>query len=287
MTRLRWLAGNASTYMENAESLPEFFHHCFAVKVRAFLLAARDLLDWRNIAVDRTAMALLLVYLHGKHGSALSNQMRQTKSMAPDYAVKWWKERRLAPPDMDPVDFMVKRLAWRYAKGVPVTAKSEMHLGDAGEALVAISRRLRQQRRRVGLIFTSPPYFGLTNYHYDQWLRLWLLGGAPNAYRVPGTSEMRGKFENGARYIGLLESVFSKAAPTLASDGTVYVRTGAGELTLSATRAALLAAFPEHRLEEVARPYTKPTQTSLFGDSTPKAGEVDLIMRRCPSGPTI
>ena len=27
------------------------------------------------------------------------------------------------------------------------------------------------------LFFTSPPYYGVTNYFYDQWLRFWLLGG--------------------------------------------------------------------------------------------------------------
>ena len=40
-------------------------------------------------------MALLMIDLHGKRESALSNQMRQTKAMSPQYAIGWWKERDL------------------------------------------------------------------------------------------------------------------------------------------------------------------------------------------------
>jgi hypothetical protein len=48
--------------------------------------------------VDCTAMALLLVNMHGTRDASLSNQLRQTKSMSPDYAIAWWEEHRLQPP---------------------------------------------------------------------------------------------------------------------------------------------------------------------------------------------
>ncbi len=175
-------------------------------------------------------MALMLVYLHGKQGAALSNQMRQTKSMAPDYAVRWWRERRLVPPDLDPVDFLLSRLRWRYARGAyrPPTA-TKMYLADSEQEMARIDLRLRESDARVRLLFTSPPYFKLTNYHYDQWLRLLLLGGRPSANRVPGTSDLRGKFESIARYRLLLANVFGGAAKLMAPESVVYVRTGLGE----------------------------------------------------------
>jgi len=37
---------------------------------------------------------------------------------------------------------------------------------------------LRPYRERVKLVITSPPYLDITDYHEDQWLRLWFLGGA-------------------------------------------------------------------------------------------------------------
>ncbi|MET7401187.1 DNA methyltransferase [Dactylosporangium sp. NPDC005572] len=278
--RIAALGDVSNSFSREADSLPNFFHRCYCIRVREFLCAARATLSWQVDKVDRTVMALLLVYLHGKLGAALSNQMRQTKSMAPDYAIRWWAERELDPPDLDPVAFMVSRLKWRYAKGVPDVRGSEILLGDSQEQLPLVADTLKRRRKRVSLIFTSPPYFALTNYHYDQWLRLWLLGGPPTAHRVPGTQDLRGRFENEPRYRRLLESVFAASSSTLSRKSTVYVRTGSDPITLDATVAALRSAFPRHAVDQRKRPYTRPTQTSLFGDSSVKAGEVDLILTR-------
>ena len=92
--RLDKLGERAAQFKDEAAHLPRFFHRCFSRRVRRFLLAARADLNWRHNKVDRTVMALLLVYLHGKMGTALSNQLRQTKSMSPQYAVRWWEAAR-------------------------------------------------------------------------------------------------------------------------------------------------------------------------------------------------
>lgn len=277
-TRFREVGELASQYCEAIEALPEFYTHCFSLRVRQYLMAARENLDWRASRVDRTAMALMLVYLHGKHGAALSNQMRQTKAMAPDYAVRWWLQRGLVPPDLDPVDFLLSRLGWRYARGLPAIDGSEMYLADSEEEIAQIDLRLRERNARVRLLFTSPPYFKLTNYHYDQWLRLWLLGGQPSARRVPGTSDLRGKFESVTRYRLLLTNVFGGAARLMAAKSVVYVRTGLGKVTYEVTLQALREVFPGHQLVTQTQPYSKPTQTQLFGDAGVKAGEVDIIL---------
>jgi hypothetical protein len=275
--RLGDLAKYSHDYDGPAESLPPFFSYCFSARVRRFLLAAREHLDWRNSQVDRTVMAMLMVYLHGKRGAALSNQMRQTKSMAPDYAIKWWKERALDPPDLDPVSFMMQRLTWRYAKGLPSTGSSYVHLGNSEVVLKTLQAK-RRGLKPARLLFTSPPYYRVTNYHYDQWLRLWLLGGPPTARRRPGGSEIRAKFEGGSRYRQLLQNVFECSSELLADDSVIYVRTGLGAFTFETTLDVLRAVFPNHRMRQMARPYSRPTQTSLFGDSGSKAGEVDLVM---------
>ena len=276
--RIREIGQLAPGWRDGAQALPKFFHHCFSAPVREYLCAAREMLDWRQSVTDRTVMALLLIYLHGKSGAALSNQMRQTKAMAPDYAVRWWIERDLSPPELDPVQFLVKRLAWRYAKGLPRVHRSEVHLGDCEEVLPTLRARILRSRRRIKLLLTSPPYFSLTNYHYDQWLRLWLLGGLPDARRVPGTHEKQGKFENESRYRMLLQRVFHDCSALMASDSFVYVRTGADEVTFDATKDALKEAFPRHTFESTSERYTGPTQTRLFGDQAQKSGEIDILM---------
>ena len=275
--RLLAIADAAGGYAMQAKCLPKFFKKCFSPSVRRFLLAARACLDWRRCICDRTLMAILLVYLHGKEGQALSNQMRQTKAMSPHYAVKWWTENEMEPPDIDVVEFMRQRIRWRYAKGVFEAHGSQIFLGNSITLLSKIARRLREKNvPKASLLLTSPPYFGVTNYHYDQWLRLWLLGFETDAYVIRGPYQ--GRFTHQVRYRSLLKDVFCRAANLVADNAVIYVRTSKDPFTKQATLDTMREAFPKKQLVERYRPFRKPTQTHLFGDKTPKIGEVDLIL---------
>lgn len=277
-TRLLELAASAYRYRKTAAGMPEFFRWCYQPNVLEFLLAARAQLDWRGRRTDRTLMSFLLINMHGKRHGSLSNQMRQTKSMSPAYAVRWWRRRRLKPPELDPVEFLLTRLAWRYAKGFPQFNDSAVFLGDSTSVLPRMLAYRSERERRPRLLLTSPPYYGITNYHYDQWLRLWLLGGAATPKRVGGRH--RGKFENKEEYRDLLVRVFANAKAMLARDATVYVRTDHRKLTLGVTSSVLREVFPNHRLRRKSRPCNQPTQTRLFGQVEPRLGEVDLILTR-------
>lgn len=276
--RFKSLSLDVHRYRKAADGMPPFFRWCYRPNVLQYLLAARAQLDWRHSRVDRTAMAILLINLHGKRNDSLSNQMRQTKCMSPGYAVRWWRERSLRAPEVDPVEFLLKRLAWRYAKGLPKIERSNVYLGDSLRVLPKLISGFSNRKRRARLLLTSPPYYGVTNYYYDQWLRLWVLGGSPNAKRPGG--RYRGKFENKEEYTRLLQEVFAQAKRLLVPDATVYVRTDRREITLSTTVGVLRQVFPHHRLRQALRPYLRPTQTNLFGHPEPKIGEVDLILTR-------
>jgi hypothetical protein len=276
MDRFIQLARVSSAQRHKRVQLPEFFRYCFSDKVLEFLLAARNL-DWRSSAIDRTAMALLLVNLHGKREASLSNQMMQTKAMAPDYAVRWWRAKKLKPPDLDPVEFLSQKLAWRYAKGVLPRSESRVYLGDSIRVLPQITGPLQKEGiAPAKLLFTSPPYYGVTNYHYDQWLRLWLLGGLSRPAPLAGS--YRGKFENRQRYEALLCGVFSRAKELLHRNSIVYVRTDRRDFTLQTTIKVLSDVFPKKRIRKILRPFDGPTQTQLFGDYSQKVGEVDIIL---------
>ena len=271
----------AHRYTTAARELPIFFRYCFSVEVRQFLLSARASLNWRQNPVDRTLMALLLVHLHGKVSDSFSNQMRQTKAMSPKYAIAWWKDRGCKPPQIDPIEFLRKKLKWRYAKGKPKTTSSKIYLGDSLGVLSELAGALRTRNLcRPSLLLTSPPYFGITNYHYDQWLRLWLLGGPPTELRThnPFNGKHQGKFVNRAVYGRLLATVFERASRLLRPNAIVYVRTDRREPTLSATKEALKKAFPEHQIARMNRPVQGKTQTGLFGNDDPRLGEVDLVL---------
>lgn len=275
--RLLEIVEQGTEYAKQAQAMPRFFKKCFSPSVRCFLLAARANLDWRRCTCDRTLMAILLVYLHGKEGQALSNQMRQTKAMSPHYAIRWWAENGTKPPDLDVTQFIQQRIRWRYAKGIVDGDESRMFLGNSISVLPQLERRVREKDvPKAKLLLTSPPYFGVTNYHYDQWLRLWLLGFGTDAYVARGPYQ--GRFTNPARYRNLLKKVFCRAAKIVTDDAVIYVRTGTDSFTRQATIDALQEAFPKKRLLEKRRPFRKPTQTHLFGDKTAKAGEVDMLM---------
>ncbi len=180
-------------------------------------------------------------------------------------------------PTLIPFDFMTQRIRWRYAKGRPPASESRVYLGDSVEYLPRVERWLRSSDvPPAKLLFTSPPYFGLTHYHYDQWLRLWLLGGPPNARKLGG--KYKGRFENRSEYRELLLSVFGRSARMLDRGSIIYVRTAKQKFTYDTTVEVLREVFPEKRLVLKSQPFRKPTQTQLFGDRLTKEGEVDIIL---------
>ena len=62
---------------------------------------------------------------------------------------------------------------------------------------------------KFSLLFTSPPYCSITDYHADQWLRLWLLGGSESPQSLDG--KYRGRFVNKHEYYELLDNVLASA----------------------------------------------------------------------------
>ena len=278
--RLEELAENAHCYRQESYSLPQFFHLCFTDKVREFLLSARASLKWRRSKTDRTLMALILISLHGKRHQSLSNQMRQSTAMAPAYCIRWWTENDLKPPDIDPVSFIRKRIEWRYVHGIPNIKDASVFLADSLHKLPVLARDVKASKcLRAKLLLTSPPYHNVTNYYYDQWLRLWLLGCS----EIPVKQKNRygGKFSNLDGYSNLLNQVFVRAKPILADDANIYIRTDQRKSTLHTTRSVLTEIFPEKRITEVPRPLNPSRQTKPYSrGGAPKEAncEVDLIL---------
>ncbi len=257
------------------EELPKFFKCCFAEEVLKYLIAARRQLDWKTSSVDRTVMAFILIHLHGRRSSSLSNQMRQSKAMSPEYSIRWWEEKNLIPPEYDPVHFLLKRLDWRYKKGRPSNNDSRILLGDSRSWLKRLSQKSNYSPFQ--LLLTSPPYYSVTNYFVDQWLRLWMLG-YPHRPTKAGEKYKQKGFESKLAYKDLLSSVFLESAELMSPKGTVYIRTDARKFTFETTLQALEKAFPKWHIEISERPYQKCTQTALFGDKEKKPGERDILL---------
>jgi hypothetical protein len=271
---LRRLAEVAKMRPHSVED-SEFFRLAYCPRTLRFLCAAREHLDWHRNKTDRTLMALILICLHDKRGEGLSNQMRQTKALHPSYAVRWWKRHRKSePPDNDPIELMETKIRWRYAKGTPsVSSTGKIYLGDCTRILPKASRIAN-----VKLLFTSPPYLGVTNYYADQWLRNWMLGGPPRP--CSGGHTYMKRFEGRETYRVLLENAFKSASEKLRDDAVIYVRTDAREFALQTTQDVLRGIFPHKRILTKMSPLRgRFSQTALFGDRQQKPGEVDLVLR--------
>ena len=257
----------------------EFYRICYCDEVLKFLLAARENLDWENNSIDASLMSILLVYLHGKLGEGLSNQMRMTKSMGMNYSVKWWKKNGfINPPEINPYEFILKKIEWRYEKGTPSITESDVVFGDSTIELKKIVQRAERNNIKFSLLFTSPPYYSITNYHADQWLRIWLLGGAENPHSF--NAKYKGRFGNKQEYYNLLDSVFGYSSKLMGKDSAIYVRTDKREFTFNSTLEILKKHFPHHKIQLIEKPLdnnTK-TQTKLYGDKSIKPGEVDIIL---------
>jgi DNA modification methylase len=166
---------------------------------------------------------------------------------------------------------------------MPSLEKSFLYRGDATWVLPRLAQRLSDRGiPKAKLLLTSPPYLKITNYHYDQWIRLWMLGGAPSDRLLdsPFHGENRGKFANEDKYRKLLLDVFSLCKSMCSEKATIYVRTDWREPTRSITRTVLERVFPRHDLRQKAFPVRGETQTGLFGHYAPRFGEVDLILTR-------
>ena len=264
--RIREIA--AAVKVHDRRPATEFQKLAYGPKVLGFINSARRELRWRESRLDRTVAAFLLHYLHAKLGQGLSNQLRPTRAMCPDYSVRWWRKHGLvSPPNLDPVSFLIERAAWRYALGIPDRAGSAcLALGDAADALPELEAR-------AALVLTSPPYVGVTNYRSDNWLRLWALGEGP-----PRVDWSNGhKFTNPGGYEAMLEGVLQAARTRARSDAVWYLRVDARERTLAVVRRVTAALLPAHRRYERPSPSPRRTQTALYGDHSAKPGDIDLV----------
>ena len=279
--RLIEIYNKRNYYNRTVEKMPEFYRICYCDEVLKFLLAARTHLNWQKDSVDATLMSILLIYLHGKLGEGLSNQMRMTKSMGMNYSVEWWHKNEMStPPEINPFEFILKKIEWRYEKGKPNIYESAVILGDSSNELIKITERALINDIQFSLLFTSPPYYSITDYHADQWLRLWLLGGS----ECPHSSKEkhRGRFINKQEYYNLLDNVFGLCAKMMKSKSTIYIRTDRREFTLNSTLEVLNKHFPKHEMNIIEKPL-KPgvkTQTLLYGNTSSKPGEMDIILTR-------
>ncbi|MFZ2642949.1 MAG: DNA methyltransferase [Verrucomicrobiia bacterium] len=154
----------------------EFWRRAFHEKVLASLCRLREglLLNCESDA-RRALRAVILGALHGPRAkqrqSYFSNQCPRTYAPKPRYAAKFWRQRRMVPPQVDVLD-VIERRARRYFGEEQTKASGCVVAGDSQQ-----QASFRAVDKKASWILTSPPYYGMRTYIPDQWLRRWFVGG--------------------------------------------------------------------------------------------------------------
>ena len=227
LERIEELASDCSSEMhaqddEAGDDLGEFFEWAFASNVLSTLLYLRKALKWKEDERDCMIAALVLGVLHGeltKGGSYLSNQMPRTISTKPQYSLKFWKERNLLPSERDVFELLENRANYRYESQAPNGRALVFH-----DDMRALSSRLEDKDIEIACAVTSPPYFNVTHFEEDQWLRLWFLGGRPRAAGSISAGEGRYSFED--KYWSFIGDMWRMFDAVMRPRGHVVLRIG-------------------------------------------------------------
>ncbi|MEZ5284993.1 MAG: DNA methyltransferase [Vicinamibacterales bacterium] len=224
--RLKRLEAQSTLYRaDGPETRDEFFALCFHEATLRHLLFLRKRLKWRDDNIDCFIAALTLGCLHGEsHRSEryLSNRMPRTISTKPAYSIRWWQQNGCLPPERNAFALLRTLAQYRYESPLP-TLKGRVVEGDARRA----STLLKSYCERVKLVVTSPPYLDITDYHEDQWLRLWFLGGPIKPITRQGRDDRHRQTETYWQFMG---EAWKGIVPLLQDKAQVVIRIGGTRL---------------------------------------------------------
>ena len=189
-------------------------------KVRTFysnytlkqILEIRTLLQESKGKYANFVSALILDILHGSSKNSLSLSCSHSYSMSPNYVKKYAKEHQLKKPKRDVIECLRNNAMERLADGIPK---------KKGMAINCDSRKLKLNDDSVDLIVTSPPYFAVQTYAYDNWLRHWFLG---YDYKEVNKSLVNTNSEK--RYGEFMEDSFKEMFRILKKDKKCFVIIG-------------------------------------------------------------
>lgn len=212
----------------------EFFALCFHEATLRQVNYFRSKLRWRENSADCFIAALALGCLHGEsHRTELcfSNRMPRTISTKPAYSIRWWRERGCTPPRRNVFSILRQAAKYRY-ESMPPPTRGRVVEGDARRA----DTMLKAYKGRVKLVITSPPYLDITDYHEDQWLRLWFLGGPSRPVTGQGKDDRHRRID---AYWQFLSESWAGIVPLLDRSAQVIIRIGGTRLNKEELREGL------------------------------------------------
>lgn len=194
-----WLENAAKLMRPDAVSVYDVdddvrvFYHPQTLKQ---ILAVRELLLDADDDVSNFVKACMLGILHGSSEISLSVPSSHSFSMAPGYIRRYVAKHGLKRPVRNVLACLMKKAESVLADGLPPVR---------GAAFNTDALSLPLADESVDLVVTSPPYFNLQTYAWDNWLRLWFLG---HDYRDVGR-RLFGT-QSVSRYVEFMEKALSE-----------------------------------------------------------------------------
>ncbi len=163
-----WVERNRS-FIETYRSCdaPEEVEVFYSKRTLRQILAVKELLERPESDVEWFVKGVMLGILHGSSSDSLSVKCSHSFSMSPGYVRRSIKELGLKKPERNVPECILTRAKRVLQDGLPEVK---------GAAFNVDARRLPLVDESVDLIVTSPPYFSMQTYAWDNWLRLWFLG---------------------------------------------------------------------------------------------------------------
>ena len=166
---------------ENIDKIPENVKTYFSKHTLAQISSMRTLLkkdlekgikknDETLIVNSMFVTALILGILHGSTQYSLSLPVPHSFAMSPNYVKKKFAEDpvRYAKPDRNIINCLLNKIELVFTDPIPHSfCPGDSYNEDAAQFSLD---------EPVDLIITSPPYFDVHTYAWDNWLRLWFLG---------------------------------------------------------------------------------------------------------------
>lgn len=148
-----------------------------------------------------------------------SNQMPRTFASKPGYSVRFWQSRGMVPREIDVLHPIERKLDRILAEHIPALSEpGQIRRGDSTSA-----RSYDHVPDRITHVITSPPYYGLTTYVQDQWLRNWFVGGPENIEYAGGVQLSHRSPE---QFSKTLARVWDHCGDRLVSSGKMVIRFG-------------------------------------------------------------
>jgi DNA modification methylase len=174
---------DTSLYQQEAIAQSQSVHLIFHPRTLAQLCYLRRKLLKSPSQIDKFLIGVILGILHGGEradgtSGYASIDMPNTFSMSPDYVRKFVQSNELNRTFHDVFKLLREKTDRLYRKHGEV--KQDGIVIKANARNLSQVELLKNFKKKVSLVLTSPPYLGIVNYAKQNWIRSWFLDQKPD-----------------------------------------------------------------------------------------------------------